>query len=596
MLNGSPEGAAHESVLAAAWRHRWVTALIIVAFGVGGYFVSGLQSELYVAEAAIILEDPSTASVLGADSLRATDRLVTNQLAVLQSEVVASRARELALEEGVEISAQAIERDVTFATSRDTDVIELTHASEDFDAASVLLPSIIQAYKDTRLAQQRAETDVILERLTTAEEAIRAEVRPVTTQINGIRSELGLETKIDDVLDEIAVVQEQLAGLVAQEARTPLMVRLLDLREQLELLQIASVAEIQRPGLAELVQSRDELLEQLSEIATRKSELEIESRSTSDGVAFDDARVFVSEGAGRLFTIAASVILGAFIALGVAYGLSGRRRRFQDRFEPGELLELQLLSDIPDFRAAGVKSEVAVRDEPRSAVAEAFRFATSSIELGLEEAGTNITMAVSSTIGVGKSTIVANVAMAATRAGHRVLVIDADFGNQALSKLVLGDIRLAPGLPEITEGTHQLEDAVGRVEVGAAGSFDLLGRGIRPVVAPDFFSSRVTHQAINDLAADYDMVLIDGPPLMQVAYASTIARVAKTSIMIIPHRASMGEMRELHDRLRFVGSRVLGYVYNRSPVRPEMMEARGSMADILGDRGMEAPLRTRSGK
>ena len=77
----------------------------------------------------------------------------------------------------------------------------------------------------------------------------------------------------------------------------------------------------------------------------------------------------------------------------------------------------------------------------------------------MERAGAKTVMAVSGLVADGKSTVVANTAIAVARSGKRVLVVDADFGNQSVSRLLLGDIRLGPGLTELVAGKALLAEA-----------------------------------------------------------------------------------------------------------------------------------------
>ena len=53
------------------------------------------------------------------------------------------------------------------------------------------------------------------------------------------------------------------------------------------------------------------------------------------------------------------------------------------------------------------------------------------------------------------------------------------------------------------------------------------------------------------------------------------------------------ELEEVARRLEIIGSPVVGYVYNRAPLRREMVASGGSMKDVLGDRGVVEPLQKR---
>jgi hypothetical protein len=92
------------------------------------------------------------------------------------------------------------------------------------------------------------------------------------------------------------------------------------------------------------------------------------------------------------------------------------------------------------------------------------------------------------------------------------------------------------------------------------------------------------------------LVFIDAPPLMQVAYASVISRLADAVVPVIPHNSTVQGGVELMRRLKLIEATAIGYLYNKAPVRPEMLETGGSMHDILGDQGFAsaAPRRPRA--
>ena len=75
-----------------------------------------------------------------------------------------------------------------------------------------------------------------------------------------------------------------------------------------------------------------------------------------------------------------------------------------------------------------------MRDAPDSAAAEAYRFALSSLETAFKGPVGHIAFVASSKVGQGKTTSMANLALAAASLGYQVLAIDADFG-----------IRISPG-------------------------------------------------------------------------------------------------------------------------------------------------------
>jgi Mrp family chromosome partitioning ATPase len=116
-------------------------------------------------------------------------------------------------------------------------------------------------------------------------------------------------------------------------------------------------------------------------------------------------------------------------------------------------------------------------------------------------------------------------------------------------------------------------------------TLDLLSRGQRSVAAANILSAREAGALFAAAAAEYDIVFVDAPPLLQVAYASTVARYVDALVVVVSHGSPIGEIEELVKRLQLIGTPVLGYLYNRSPLRKEMTAVDGSMMDILGEAG-----------
>lgn len=583
---------AEPSVVGAAMRHKVLVAATTLVFGLGALALTVARPPEFLAVATVLLEDPNTTDVLQLGRATSSERLVANQLEVLRSSLVLRRAAELAREGGAEVGFGDVLRGIQVSSLRNTDVITLSFSSEQEQEAELVVASILTAYAEVRIEQRRAESESILARLDSAEQVLGRELEQVRADLAALRVRRSFDTQIDGVLDQLADVSRELSTVTDSEAR----VALLDLEQELEghldTLRAAADAEAERPEADALIRSEEQLLNRLASLAATQSEVEIQAESVGTGIAFQSppAVAEAGSGAGRLFTLVAGLFLGAMVGLGIAYALSASRRIFSDRTEPELVLGLPFLADVPVFDETSRETMLPVRDNPRSTSAEAFRFVASALEVRLEQADARSVMFVSATVGDGKSTVVANTAMALARSGKRVLAVDADFGNQALSRLFLGDIRLGAGLTEAVAGKVRLVDATQSVEISRGISLDLLGRGLEPVAAVDFFGEKETSATIRRLADLYDVVIVDGPPLLQVAYASTIARLTDTVAMVVRHGAPIRTAQELAQRVGFIQSHVLGYVYNQAPPRTGMVESGGSMKDVMGDQGLVADL------
>jgi len=110
--------------------------------------------------------------------------------------------------------------------------------------------------------------------------------------------------------------------------------------------------------------------------------------------------------------------------------------------------------------------------------------------------------------GDGKSFLVSNLALAFTDLGHRTLVIDGDTRRGDLHHL-LGTSR-KPGLIDFLAGQAAQEEII---QTTRFGSLDFIGSGTRRREAPELIASPRMFDLIARLRAEYDVVLVDSPPL-----------------------------------------------------------------------------------
>jgi Mrp family chromosome partitioning ATPase/uncharacterized protein involved in exopolysaccharide biosynthesis len=597
MTSREIEGDTQTSISDAILRYRWLVLVLAVTGAVLATLASRLRPPVVEATTSVIVSDPTTQSILVPGDAGTSDRFVANQLEILRSPLLADRVADLSSQAGMPVTGDDILDNASFANLADTDVITISYFAETDREAQEVVENIVTAFEEIRADQQRDETEAILDRLESAEATIVGDLASTQSQITDFRAVRDLQSQIDLVINELGSISAQLLGELTAVQRDALEERQVQRGLQLETLRSALLAETSSPLLQGLVRQEAELTSRLAEVTARISEVEIESQTVRSVVAFAGAPRVIDSGAAssRLLVALAGFVLGALLGAGVAYWRTTTRTSYQDRLEPERVLGIPVVADIPRFGDAGITSALAVRDEPRSAVAEAFRFAASGLQVLMDRHGHRSVMIVSSRVGDGKSTVAANCALAIARGGRNVLVVDADFGNQEVTRLLIGDVRRAPGLPELLAGDVSLDNAVSRVAVAQGVSLQLIGRGLVPVVAPELFASRDLKVALSETFSQYDVVVIDGPPMMQVAYGGLLAGLADCAILVIDHSSGTDSSKELGQRLELVGANPIGYIYNRAPLRAEMMSSEGSMKDVLGDSGFAAAVGRRRG-
>ena len=263
--------------------------------------------------------------------------------------------------------------------------------------------------------------------------------------------------------------------------------------------------------------------------------------------------------------LVAGALIGFAAAIALSRILAQARQRFGGRFEPELIFSTPLLADVPSFSAERLPSDLPSVDSATSSVTEAYRFATTA----LTSRGVTVVAVVSAASGEGKSSCAANLAVTAAYQGSRVLVVDADFEGKGVSFLLGQDLDRRRGLLDVLDGTVELDDVV--VPVALADNLSLLTGGQAAGYDwPDVLSTSRWPQLTVRLSSAYDLVVIDLPPYLQIAYAVPIVRATDGVVVVIPHKSPVSRAAELAERLRFVGVEALGYLYVKAPLRREL--------------------------
>ncbi|AFQ50810.1 polysaccharide biosynthesis tyrosine autokinase [Burkholderia cepacia] len=241
----------------------------------------------------------------------------------------------------------------------------------------------------------------------------------------------------------------------------------------------------------------------------------------------------------------------------------------------GDAEQIEWTTGLPVF-ATVPHSPVAAQAEPRAkagrpdtrrpmppvaaqdAALESLRNFRAALQLSMPDASNPVVLISGPTTGVGKSFVAANIASLVGAAKRRVLLIDADLRKGSLHKRFR--YSRAPGLSDVVAGTHGLAEAIKR---GVAPGLDFIAMGS---VVPDpgeLLLQPALAELIEQVAARYDMVVIDGPPLLPVADALVLGRLAATVFLVARSGVTtLAELDESARRLEHAHIEVRGVILN----------------------------------
>jgi non-specific protein-tyrosine kinase len=205
-----------------------------------------------------------------------------------------------------------------------------------------------------------------------------------------------------------------------------------------------------------------------------------------------------------------------------------------------------------------------VAQHPHSTRAEAFRQLRTNLQFVDVDSAPRSIVFTSSVPNEGKTTTVCNLAITLAQAGARVIVIEADLRRPRLGEYL--GLDNAVGLTSVLVGTTSLEDAT--QQWGSSG-LAVLASGPLPPNPSEMLSSHAMVDLLRRLEDDYDLVLLDAPPLLPVTDAAVIAAATSGAVLIARHGSTKRDQlaRSAETLTEGVGARILGCVINMTPKR-----------------------------
>ncbi len=158
--------------------------------------------------------------------------------------------------------------------------------------------------------------------------------------------------------------------------------------------------------------------------------------------------------------------------------------------------------------------------------------------------------------GEGKTAVAANLGVALSDLGYRVLLIDFDFRNPGLGGMFLDTVEYERSLNALYRGDINESEAITTL----TGYLDLL-----PTVVErrGIMMDETTLNLVRRLAQNYDYVLMDTPPVGMVADAMSLNQIADSVLFVMRYdHATLSVIRDALERLDKSGTRVVGCVVN----------------------------------
>ncbi|WP_305037308.1 CpsD/CapB family tyrosine-protein kinase [Solibacillus palustris] len=166
--------------------------------------------------------------------------------------------------------------------------------------------------------------------------------------------------------------------------------------------------------------------------------------------------------------------------------------------------------------------------DTKSIISEQFRTIRANITFSMPDQELKTILVTSSTPGEGKSTNVANLGVVFAQEGKRVLIIDGDLRKPTLHHTFKTFNKV--GLSNVIAKKATINEAIQETFIFG---LHVLTSGPIPPNPAELLSSKSMDALILDVKRDFDIVIIDAPPLLSVSDAQILANKCDGTVLIV---------------------------------------------------------------
>ena len=307
-----------------------------------------------------------------------------------------------------------------------------------------------------------------------------------------------------------------------------------------------------------IARDADTLRQQLRDLLTRLNQVTSAADITTNNmVIVDRAEVPNAPISPNLIK---NLLLGILAGVGLGFALAVLREMIDDTLHTPDDVEAKLqipLLGLTPWVGDAIDEEL---KRPLSGLREAYHSIRASVDFASGGARNKILLVTSSASDEGKSTASLAIAQDFARIGRKVLLVDADMRRPSLYRRFDLDSD-HPGLTDVVLGAKDFASA--KYEDEELG-LTFLPMGTLPANPSPLISSEAMANRFAKLREDFDVVIIDSPPVMGLADAPLLSRFCDGVIFVAEaSRAHHGQIKTAIRRMRNHGAVILGAVVSK---------------------------------
>lgn len=263
--------------------------------------------------------------------------------------------------------------------------------------------------------------------------------------------------------------------------------------------------------------------------------------------------------------VSLNVLLGSMLGLGLALGVILVREYLDDTLRTTDdlrqVLGLTPLGAVGEIRGKGYREKLINSQEPFSPISEAFSVILSNVRFVSDGKPIGVILVTSAAVGEGKSLTAANLGLAMASSGLSTVIVDADLRRPAQHKIF--EVLNETGVSDLLCGGDLEFD--GHLSDSPVESLRLLTSGKTPPNPSELLSSESMELLLAILVDNFDIVIVDGPPVLSAADAAVLSNRVDAVVMVVDsgrtrRQAAKGAVTVLEQ----AGASFLGAVLNRA--------------------------------
>ncbi|MEP9869575.1 polysaccharide biosynthesis tyrosine autokinase [Klebsiella sp. CB_Kp203] len=442
---------------------------------------------------------------------------------------------------------------------KDTGMLTLSLTGDDPVQIRKILDSISNNYLMQNIDRQAAQDAKSLEFLNRQLPQVRHDLDISEDKLNKYRQQkdsvdLSLEAKA--VLDQIVNVDNQLNELTIRESEVSqhftkehptykaLMEKRVTLLEEKAKLnkRVSAMPETQQEVLR-LSRDVDSGRAVYMQLLNRQQELNIAKSSAIGNVRVIDEAVTQPRPVApkKILIVIGGIIFGLIVSVAII-ALRVFLRRGIESPEQLEVLGINVYASIPVSETfaknitKGLKSnkkksleydEFLAIQNPADLAIEAIRGLRTSLHFAMMEARNNILMISGASPNAGKTFVSSNLAAIISQTGKKVLFLDADLRKGYTHKLF--NVSNENGLSDYLAGKVDIKNCVKQIKTAG---FDFISRGMVPPNPAELLMHSRFQNLLSWASDNYDLVIVDTPPILAVTDAAIIGNYAGTTLLV----------------------------------------------------------------